>query len=61
MRLAIVQEGRSPAARVISDLWALDFDDFGTQIAERLTSPGACQDTTEIEDADALEGGWHDG
>jgi hypothetical protein len=37
MGLAIVQEGRSPAARVISDLWALDFDDFGTQIAERLT------------------------
>ena len=58
--VAVLQEGRAPAARVVAGALALDLDDVGAEVGERLPGPGACQNAGEFEDAETGEGFRHD-
>jgi hypothetical protein len=46
-----LDEGRSPAPRVVARALALDLDDVGTEIGENLPSPGPRQDAGKLEHA----------
>ncbi|MPM54495.1 hypothetical protein SDC9_101273 [bioreactor metagenome] len=51
----ILHERRAPGARVVSGLGALDLDDLGAQIAQRLRGPGAGQHAREIQHLHMLQ------
>ena len=48
-----LDERRAPGARVIAGLRAFDLDDVGAEIGEQLPGPGAGENASKFENADA--------
>jgi hypothetical protein len=44
-------ERRTPAARVVTASFSLNFDDVSTEIGENLPGPGPCQNAGKLEHA----------
>src|SRR6185436_18624291 len=55
MSRAVAEPGRSPAARLVAGLRALDLDDLGAEVGEALGGPRTREGAGEVEDADVLE------
>jgi hypothetical protein len=53
--LAVLQEWRTPQARVVAAARPLDLDDFCAQITQRLAGPGAGQDARDVEHPDVRQ------
>src|SRR5690606_1885263 len=51
--IPVLEKWRAPAARLVAPAGALDLDDFGAQVAERLGRQGGGQDAAEIENLDS--------
>ena len=51
-------EGRTPFARVVAAVRALDLDHVGAEIGKHLAGPRPGKDAGEFDDADAVEGRW---
>ena len=54
-------EGRAPAARLVTRTRALDLDDAGTHVAEHHPAVRPGQGTGQVDDDDVVEGSAHDG
>ena len=51
LTVAVFQERRAPQTRVVATAGALDLDDFGAKVAQRLAGPGAGEHARQVQDA----------
>jgi hypothetical protein len=59
LAIAVLDEGRTPFARVVALAGPLDLDDVGAQVAEHLRGGRTGEDAGQVENFDAGQGSRH--